>query len=365
MKLQVSAKVDLSRIPLFEGIDDRVIAVDQDWLSYYHDKQNIYIQGEPADSLIVILHGQAEILSEDTYLVMRRASDVVGEQGFLTPDERRTATVVARGTVQALRLPRAEVDRLLATSLQFTRNLLRIVSAKLAEATSEREFRYRNEHRLIAAFNSHLAPEITAQLLASGDDYGRARQIEGVVLFADIRGFTSTSLKMSPTTLALELGDYLDEMVRILHKHHAYVDKFIGDAVMGVWGFPFQSDRQASHALSCARQMVERAAEKKINGDPVRIAVGLSAGEMFCGNVGSDLKRQFTVIGPPVNLASRCESACRDLDAAIVLSEDVYQQLAAQERQGLLAHPNVAVKGVVGEVCLYAVEAKDMTASPR
>ena len=124
MKIQVSAKVDLSRIPLFEGIDDRVIAVDQDWLSYYHDKQNIYVQGEPADSLIVILHGQAEILSEDTYLVMRRASDVVGEQGFLdtgSSDERRR--VVARGTVQALRIPRAEVDRLLATSLQFTRNL--------------------------------------------------------------------------------------------------------------------------------------------------------------------------------------------------------------------------------------------------
>ena len=103
---------------------------------------------------------------------------------------------------------------------------------------------------------------------------------------------------------------------------------------------------------------------KRSTGQPVRIAVGLSAGEIFCGNVGSDLKRQFTVIGPPVNLASRCESACRDLDAAIVLSEDVYQQLAAQERQGLLAHPNVAVKGS-GEVCLYAVEAKDMTASPR
>jgi CRP-like cAMP-binding protein len=161
MTSQVSAKVDLSRIPLFEGIDECVIAVHEDWLSYYHEKQNIYVRGEPADSLIVILHGQAEILSQDIFLVTRRASDVVGEQGFLAPDERRTATVVARGTVQALCVPRAEVERLLATSHQFTRNLLRIVSAKLAEATSEREFRYRNEHRLIAAFNSHLAPEIT------------------------------------------------------------------------------------------------------------------------------------------------------------------------------------------------------------
>lgn len=122
-------------------------------------------------------------------------------------DSCRTANAVARGTVKVLRIPQAEVNRLLAASPRFTMNLLKIVSAKLAEATSERAFRYRNENRLMAAFNSHLAPDITSRLLAQGDDYGRPRLINGVALFADIRGFTKASLGLSPTELAHQLSD--------------------------------------------------------------------------------------------------------------------------------------------------------------
>ena len=117
-------------------------------------------------------------------------------------------------------------------------------------------------------------------------------------------------------------------MVKVLHAHHAYVDKFIGDAVMGVWGFPFESEHQMSEAFACAKQMVARAGAKAIGGKPVRIGVGLSAGSIFCGNIGSDLKRQFTVLGSAVNLAARCESACKELNASIVISENAYAQLA-------------------------------------
>jgi adenylate cyclase len=233
-------------------------------------------------------------------------------------------------------------------------NLLKIVSAKLAEATSERAFRYRNEHRLMAAFNSHLAPEITSRLLAQGDDYGRPRLINGVVLFADVRGFTETSLGLTPTELAHQLGGYLDEMVKVLHAHQAYVDKFIGDAVMGVWGFPFETEHQMSEAFACAKEMVVRAGGKTIGGKPVRIGVGLSAGSIFCGNVGSDLKRQFTVLGSTVNLAARCESKCKDLNASIVISEDAYARLTTIEAAELVAHRSVALKGI-GEVCLYTI----------
>ncbi len=228
------------------------------------------------------------------------------------------------------------------------------MSAKLADATSDRAFRYRNEHRLIAAFDSHLSPDITARLLSSGEEYGKPRLIDGVVLFADIRGFTATSMTMPPDQLASELGGYLDEMVKIMLEHHAYVDKFIGDAVMGVWGFPFQESRQASDALACAKKMVEKAREKTINGAPVEIGVGLNAGTIFCGNVGSDLKRQFTVLGHEVNLAARCESACKDLNASIVLSETVYSHLLDTDKFGLVLHPAVPIKGV-GDIRLYSI----------
>lgn len=351
-----SAKIDLTKIPLFFGVDEDAIGGSlSEWLHFYHDGQTIVIEGEPADSMIVILHGEVAIMCSDTFLVTRRAPDVIGEQGFLAADSCRTATAVARGTVKVLRVPQAAVEKLQAASHQFTHNLLKIVSTKLAAATSERAFRYRNENRLIAAFDSHLAPEITARLLASGEDYGRPRMINGIVLFADVRGFTSTSLSLPPTALAEQLGDYLDEMVKILLVHHAYVDKFIGDAVMAVWGFPFEAENQACIALACAHQMVVRAAGKMIGANPVRIGVGLSAGSIFCGNIGSDLKRQFTVLGPAVNLAARCESACKELDASIVLSQEVFDRLGPSQQSQLQVHPKVPLKGI-GEVPLYTVE---------
>jgi class 3 adenylate cyclase len=348
-------QIDLSHVPLFAGVEDDAVTADaREWLYFYRDGESVCVQGAPADCMIVILHGEVAIISEDSFLVTRRAPDVLGEQGFLNPDSCRTANAVARGTVKVLRIPQAEVNRLLDASPRFTMNLLKIVSTKLAQATSERAFRYRNEHRLMAAFSSHLAPEITSRLLAQGDDYGQPRLINGVVLFADVRGFTEISLGLSPTELAHQLGDYLDEMVEVLHAHHAYVDKFIGDAVMGVWGFPFESKRQMSEAFACAKQMVTRAGTKAIGGKPVRIGVGLSAGSIFCGNIGSDLKRQFTVLGSAVNLAARCESACKELNASIVISEDAHGQLGSTEAAELVAHQSVSLKGI-GEVCLYTI----------
>jgi class 3 adenylate cyclase len=354
-------KTDLRRIPLFRGVEDAALGGAGEWVFYFRDGQKIFTQGEPVESMIVILRGEIQVLSRDMSMVTRRQSDVVGEQGFLSANGSRTADAFARGTVEVLRIPEAVVRRLLETNLQFNRNLLQIVSGKLADATSDRAFRYQNEHRLIAAFDAHLSPDITARLLSSGEEYGRPRLIDGVVLFADIRGFTTTSMELPPDQLASELGGYLDEMVKLLLVHHAYVDKFIGDAVMGVWGFPFTEDRQASEALACARKMVKKAQEMRINGAPVQIGVGLSAGTIFCGNVGSDQKKQFTVLGHDVNLAARCESACKDLDASIVLSEAVYDRLLDTERSELTLHPAVPIKGI-GDVRLYSMGNQEATA---
>lgn len=359
-----SEKVDLTRITLFRGVEDAAFGDAGNWVSYFRDGHKIFAQGEFAENMIIILRGEIQVLSQDMSMVTRRQSDVVGEQGFLSSRSCRTADAFARGTVEVLRLPGAVVRRLMETNLQFNRNLLEIVSGKLADATSDRAFRYQNERRLIAAFDAHLSPEITARLLSSGEEYGKPRLIDGVVLFADIRGFTTTSMTLPPDQLASELGGYLDEMVKVLLEHHAYVDKFIGDAVMGVWGFPFVENRQASEALACAKKMVKKAREKRINGVTVQIGVGLSAGTIFCGNIGSDLKRQFTVLGHDVNLAARCESACKDLNASIVLSEAVHDRLLDTEKSELVLHPAVPIKGV-GEVRLYSIGNQEATEAPQ
>lgn len=127
---------------------------------------------------------------------------------------------------------------------------------------------------------------------------------------------------------------------------------------MGVWGFPFESTRQMSEAFACAKEMVVRAAAKTISGKPVRIGVGLSAGCIFCGNVGSDLKRQFTVLGPAVNLAARCESVCKELKASIVISEDAYAQLESSDAAELAVHHGVSLEGI-GDLRLYTIGNED------
>src|SRR5258707_502943 len=103
-------KIDLGRIPLFRDIDTVTIDRDvEDWIFFYRDGQRVCVQGEPADSLIVILRGEVQILSQDMSMVTRRFPEVVGEQGFLSADVCRTADAIARGTVEVLRIPRAEV----------------------------------------------------------------------------------------------------------------------------------------------------------------------------------------------------------------------------------------------------------------
>jgi CRP-like cAMP-binding protein len=150
-------KIELTGIPLFRGVEDAVYGNLGDWVFYFRDGQKIFAQGEPADSMIVILRGEIQVLSQDMSMVTRRQFEVVGEQGLLSPSACRTADAFARGTVEVLRIPGTIVRRLMETNLQFNRNLLEIVSRKLAGATSDRAFRYQNEYRLIAAFDSHLS----------------------------------------------------------------------------------------------------------------------------------------------------------------------------------------------------------------
>src|SRR5208337_5475630 len=99
-------QIDLSYVPLFVGVEHVAVATNaEEWLHFYRDGESICVQGAPADCMIVILHGEVAILSEDSFLVTRRAPEVLGEQGFLNSDSCRTANAVARGTVKVLRIP--------------------------------------------------------------------------------------------------------------------------------------------------------------------------------------------------------------------------------------------------------------------
>ncbi len=131
-------KIDLTQISLFHGVEDSVLENAAEWVSYFRDGQKIYSQDDAAESLIVVLRGEIQILSQSMSMVTRRQYEIVGEQGFLSSKACRTADALARGTVEVLQIPGVVVRRLMETNLQFNRNLLQIVSGKLAEGGSRR-----------------------------------------------------------------------------------------------------------------------------------------------------------------------------------------------------------------------------------
>lgn len=339
---------EIKSLDLFADLpDEHLDGITPELIHYYRDGDVIFQQGEEPSSLGIIVRGEVQIVSDGIYIVSRGREQVIGEQAFIN-SARRNASAIAVGAVEALIIPRPVVDRLMQSST-FTKRLLQAVSAKLTEATEERAYRYRHEKLLFGEFRAHLAPEIANRLLSTGEAYGEPRYIDAVILFSDIRSFTERSAGMEPLEVANQLTCYLDAIVDVIHDNCGLVDKFIGDAVMAIWGFiPGEKDL-ALRAFKCAEDMVRRAPQMTFGGLPIEIGVGLNAGTVFVGNVGGSAKRQFTVLGSAVNLASRFESASKVVQAPIVMGSDFYNLLPSRVQDRLTAHLDQQIKGAANQ----------------
>jgi adenylate cyclase len=165
-------------------------------------------------------------------------------------------------------------------------------------------------------------------------DWGslRAEKKNLTVLFSDIRGFTSFSEKYPAETVIATLNEHLNLMVSVIFKYQGTLDKFVGDCVMAFWGAPLAQPNHAELAARAALEMIEGL--EKLNekwqseGRPtLHVGVGINTGEMLFGNIGSEQRMDFTVIGDNVNLGSRLESATKELHASIVISEATYSEI--------------------------------------
>lgn len=336
--------LDLGRLSLFDHVSPEAIgAVSLDMVRHFSHGDVIFRRGDEAKHLVILLEGQACVYNDDVFIICRTAPAVVGEQAFID-ETTRSATLTAQGFVKALVLPEATVRELMLDNA-FVRNLLRLVSCKLREATEERARHYRREELLFSEFKAHASEGMINNLLATGADYGSPRFIEdAVILFSDIRDFTTRSAFMSPDEIAAQLSPYLSEVVDTIHRHGGLVDKFVGDAVMAVWGYT-ASDRKALDAFRCAEEMIRVAAGMEFGGHPVRIGVGLNTGKVFSGNVGNEGKKQFTVLGMPVNLAARFESKAKVLGAPVVMGRAFRDALPHELQRLLTAHPEHVIQG--------------------
>jgi adenylate cyclase len=205
--------------------------------------------------------------------------------------------------------------------------------AAVAIENSQFAERIRREGIVRSNFERYFAPQLAARIASSPEALKLGGDKRAVaVLFSDIRGFTALSETMNPDAMASLLTEYFTEMVECVFRHGGTLDKFIGDAVMAQWGAPIGSPDDADQAIAAAMDMM--AELRKLNvrwkaeGRPtLQIGIGLNFGEAFAGNIGSERRLEFTVIGDTVNTASRlCGAAAA---AEILLSDDMRKALTS------------------------------------
>jgi adenylate cyclase len=196
-----------------------------------------------------------------------------------------------------------------------------------------------------------------ADHLMKGNNMNLGGQLVPVtVLFSDIRSFTSISETMEPRALLDFLNEYFSGMVESVMLNNGVVDKFIGDAIMAVFGAPVPQPDDALHAVKAALEM--RARLLKINerfkerGLPeLRTGIGLHSGQVVAGNMGHAERMEYTVIGDAVNLASRLEGMTKELKCDVVMSEDLFKQVESHVNAEALS--KIKVKGRDREVMVY------------
>jgi adenylate cyclase len=243
------------------------------------------------------------------------------------------------GSVAALGLAGVYV---VANVLAFTRagvwvNLLFPLFAVVANQSGITLFRYLTEERqkrlIRRAFQYYLQPTVVDQvsqnphLLKLG---GESREL--TVLFSDIRSFSAIAEGLHPEALVHLLNDYLTVMTRVVFRHNGLLDKYIGDGIMAVYGAPLHDPEHAYRACCSALEMMAELRDLQarwvVQGMPyVSIGIGINTAIMVVGNMGSELRFDYTVMGDGVNLASRLEGANKEYGTNIIISESTWEQV--------------------------------------
>ncbi len=232
---------------------------------------------------------------------------------------------------------------------------------KIKEFAYDAVLSRKKERKIRNMFEKYVPQELIDRLFSNPESMliGKNRNLS--ILFSDIRSFTTISERMAPDDLVNSLNRYFDIMVDIIMDRNGIVDKYIGDAIMAFFGAPVAYDNDTINSVYAALEMVDgirRFNEKQIElGKPeFKTGIGVNYGEVTVGNIGTEKKMDYTVIGDAVNLASRLEGLTKEYGQDLIISESLYDKVKSEISCRFL--DIVAVKGKTKGVKIYSAVSK-------
>ncbi|MGH8371041.1 MAG: adenylate/guanylate cyclase domain-containing protein, partial [Gammaproteobacteria bacterium] len=235
-------------------------------------------------------------------------------------------------------------------------SLLFLVSLFVSHALYGFFIESRGKRHLSRMFSQYIPPELVEEMDLQQEAYSMdSDSRELTVMFSDVRGFTSISEGLNPKDLSQLMNEFLTPMTRIIHTHRGTIDKYMGDAIMAFWGAPLQDAQHARHTLDAALAMNGALAglnkEFTARGWPaLRIGIGINTGNMNVGDMGSEFRRAYTVMGDAVNLGSRLEGLTKQYMVTVICSDSTR---AAVPEFSYLELDLVRVKGKEQPVGIY------------
>lgn len=216
------------------------------------------------------------------------------------------------------------------------------------------------KRRVSMLFTQYVSKDVLHEVLHNYKEYQKASagtKVELTVLFSDIRGFTTMSENAPPEKIVEMLNIHFTIMADIILKHNGTIDKYIGDAIMAFWGAPVKTENHAEQAVLAGKEMIE--ALEQVNATlrergldmEVKIGVGINTGIATIGEIGSEKKKNYTIVGDTVNLSSRLESITKEYKSPLIFSEYTYEKIKDKIHCTQLG--NVKVKGREQPVHIY------------
>lgn len=229
----------------------------------------------------------------------------------------------------------------------------------------------RTKRQITSLFGQYVPKEVVSEMSERPEQVsmeGEGREM--TILFSDVRGFTTISEGLDPKELSLLMNEFLTPLSRVVYKHRGTIDKYMGDCIMAFWGAPLPDEQHAHHAIVAGLEMLKALEAlqphfKERGWAPIHVGVGINTGRVSVGNMGSEVRVAYTVMGDAVNLASRLEGITKEYGVGIVVGENtkeavpgfIYRELDLVKVKG--KDKPVAIfepLGLVGEVGKDALE---------